>query len=337
MTPQSRLLNVAALLGLCLCGCAQTATVHYWKPAELDAPHVRRIAVADLQGDHSAEVAVALRARLDADPPAGSAGPAGGVQTAAGEEQPSGRKRFVLSRPDEADAVIVGQVLACRAADKNRDGSLAGDAASSATRTDASVALPESGELRVRSAEVKLELKLIDAASGELLAGKTLERSREWGVTSKRPSASDADVLRELTEDCLDEFMALLQPQRMQEDVELAVGDWFDLSGIRVRRGVRLARRGRWSDAERMWQAALDAAPECDAALFNLAIAAAQREDYDEAEEYAMRALRLRHTPCYAAGLDQLRRFRADADRIERQLPAPVIAASHRAWDHQPD
>jgi tetratricopeptide (TPR) repeat protein len=313
--------------------------VHYWKPAELDAPHVRRIAVAVMEGEHAAEIAVALRERLEADQAAESAGPAFGVETAAGEDADnSSRKRFIVCNPDEADAVIEGQVLAYGAADKDQDGSLIETTGSSAdvATIEQSPTSPSGGELRVRVAEVKFALQMVDASTGEVLASRTLERNQEWGVTAKCRSPDDEEVLQELTHQCVDEFMTVLQPQQLEEQVELASGEWYELSGMRVRRGVSLARRGRWSDAERVWQAALDASPECDAALFNLAVAAAQREAYDEAEEYAMRALRLRHTPCYAVGLDQLRRFRADADRIERQLPPPVIAASHRAWDERP-
>jgi tetratricopeptide (TPR) repeat protein len=339
MMPHFRMLKYFLLPGLCLCGCAHTATVHYWKPAELDAPHVRRVAVAVLEGEHAAEIAVALRERLEADQSAESAGGASGVETAAGEDADNGgRKRFIVCNPDEADAVIGGQVLAYGAADKDRDGSRITTTGSSTEMeaTDSAATAAPGGELRVRIAEVKLALQMVDASTGEVLASRTLERNQEWGVTAKCRSPDDEEVLQQLTRQCVDEFMTVLQPQRLAEEVELASGGWYELSGIRVRRGVRLARRGRWGDAERVWQAALEASPECDAALFNLAVAAAQREAYDEAEEYAMRALRLRHTPCYAAGLDQLRRFRADADRIERQLPPPVITASHRTWDERP-
>jgi hypothetical protein len=338
--PHSRLLKSLVFLGLCLSGCARTATVHYWKPAELDAPQVRRIAVAVMDGEHAAEVAVALRERLEADQPAESAGPAFGVETAAGEVSGNGgRKRFIVCNRDEADAVIEGQVLAYGAADKDRDGSLIETTGLSddVATADESTNAPPGGDLRVRLAEVKIALQMVDASTGEVLASRSLERNQEWGVTARCRSPHDEEVLQELTSQCVDEFMTVLQPQRMQEEVELATGEWYELSGMRVRRGVRLARRGRWDDAERHWQAALGAAPDCDAALFNLAVAAAQREAYDEAEEYAMRALRLRHTPSYAIGLDQLRRFRADADRIERQMPPPIIAASHHAWDERPE
>ena len=336
--PHSRLLYVVWLLCSALCGCAQTATVHYWSPAELDAPHVSRIAIAEIHSEHATEIAVALRERLDADGPANSAGRHSAVRTTGGTREPeAGASRYVLCRLEEADAIVTCQVLEYGCADKLPNRSLLtafGDDRDSPARDAIPPATP--GELRVREAAVRLQLDLVDVCSGDLLAERTVTRTREWGVTPKYKTQTDDEVLRALTAECLDEFVAVMQPQRMQEQVELADGEWYDPAGLRVRRGVGLARRGRWSEAERTWQAVLESAPENDAALFNLAIAAAQREAYDEAEEYARQARRLRHTACDAAGLDQLRRFRADAERIERQLPPPIVAASHRAWDDRP-
>lgn len=332
--PHSRPLYVVWLLCFALCGCAQTATVHYWSPAELNAPHVSRIAIDEIESEHAAEIAVALRERLDADEPAESAGQVSAVRTTGGEQKDEGSPRYVLCRPEEADAIITCQVLEYGCADKlpNRSLLTALDEDRDAAAQDA-IPPATPGELRVREAGVRLQLELVDVCSGDVLAERTVTRNREWGVTPKCRTPEDDEVLRSLTAECLDEFVAVMQPKRMQEQVELAEGEWYDPAALRIRRGVSLARRGRWSEAERAWQAVLESSPENDAALFNLAIAAAQREAYDEAEEYAMQALRLRHTACYAAGLDQLRRFRADAERIERQLPPPIVAASHRAWD----
>ncbi len=335
--PHPRLLYVVWLLCIGLSGCAQTATVRYWKPAELDAPHVSRIAIAEIEGDHAAEIAVALRERLDGDEAAESAGFQFGVRTAGGETSNRSEPRYTLCRPEDADAIIAGRVLEYGCSDQLPSHSLLGTLEGDRP-TEPEDAIPSAtpGELKVREAVVKIELELVDVCSGDVLAARTVKRHKEWGVTPKCRVPEDNEVLQSLTAECLDDFIAVLRPQSMQEQVELADGDWYEWTGFRIRRGVRLARRGRWSEAEQVWQAVLDAAPENDAALFNLAVAAAQRQSYDEAEEFAMQALRVRHTTCYATGLDQLRRFRADAERIERQQQPPIVAASHRAWDDRP-
>jgi tetratricopeptide (TPR) repeat protein len=139
-------------------------------------------------------------------------------------------------------------------------------------------------------------------------------------------------VLNELARDCLEEFMEVLVPQPATVEVRLAAGEWYAMGSRDLRRGIRLAKQGRWDEAEELWEQVLKRSPANHAALYNLAVAAGQRQDFAAAEEYALQALREHHTDCYAQGLDQLRQFRADADRIARQRQAQVIQASLTAW-----
>lgn len=327
--PRFWLIAVACLACLALGGCAQTATVHYWQPAELDAPHIQRIAVAEFDGEHAAEIAAALTARLGRNIKTAAPPPEDAVQqTGAERDSDDSHPRFEVCSPGAAEAVIVGSVLTRRAYDKEPEQPQLSVTLSS----DPDVPPPppiSATDLRVRAAEVRLELRLIDTCGGDVLVERTFKRSREWGVTSHSRSPDDDEVLAELTDECLDEFMALLLPQRAYEDIRLAAGEWYRPQDLNVLKGVRLARRGRWREAELCWREVTEQAPENDAALFNLGVALAQRGDYAAAEEFAMRALRVRHTECYAQGLDQLRRYRSGAERIERQSPRRIMTAAH--------
>jgi hypothetical protein len=143
---------------------------------------------------------------------------------------------------------------------------------------------------------------------------------------------SEEQLLGDLARDCLEEFTEILLPQSATAEIQLAAGDWYKMGSRDLRRGIRLAKQGEWDKAEVLWGQVLARDPANHAALYDLAVGAGQRQDYVAAEDFALRALRAHHTDCYARGLDQLRQFRAEADRVERQREAQVIQASLTAW-----
>jgi hypothetical protein len=315
---------------LLLSGCAHTAVVQRWEPAAGEVADVQRVTVAEFQGASGQLVAAALKARLGTSEACTlvESSELGQVIPAAGLPPPGQSLEGVLrqARAAGVDGVIVGDVVEfqCRDRDVREHHGAAGRPA----------ALFASGAPRhVREGSVTVDFRLIDANTGNVLLTKRASqrfdsRAREGGDALPAPDA----VLEALLSDCADDFVALLGPQHMATDVELAVPEWFEAGALDVRRGNRLAGRGRWDQAEQAWQAARDRNPQSDAALFNLGLAAAQRADYSAAEDYAMQALRLVHTDCYAQGLEQIRQFRADHDKAERQRTSPVVPAAYAAW-----
>ena len=296
---QGRVVWLACVLS---CGCAQTAKVTYWRPAEVGAPGLQRLAVMPFAGERGADFAGLLESRLwDEDTytvvDQSELGPAI-LPAAFPQEEISDWPQFVAAAQQAGvDGIILGEVL-------------------------------EIGVGRsLRDARVALSLQLIDARSGEVCASREIRR--EGAVrTGEGPPPSEEEVLNQLAQGCLEEFMGLLVAQPATAEVGLAAGEWYGASALKIRRGIRLARQGRWDDAEVLWHEVLSRNPTNHAALYNLAVAAGQRQDFVAAEDYAMQALRQRHTDCYAKGLDQLRQFRADADRIARQRQGQVLPAS---------
>jgi hypothetical protein len=321
------------------CGCAHTATVTYWRPAELNAPGLHRLAVAPFAGAHGDEIAGLLESRLweeDAYSVADRSelGPA--ILTAGfphDEIEGSGQLMTAAQRAG-IDGIIEGEVLVYGVFTSNSHGAeprraRLEDQQTTVTRLPR-IGIPDQ-ESPAGAARVELSLRLIDTLTGEVCASRHIRRESETGVRAGSP-LSDDEFLDELTRDCLEEFMGVLVPQSATAEIRLASGEWYRSGSRDIRHGIRLARQGRWGEAEVLWQQVLERDPGNHATLYNLAVAAGQRQDFAAAEDYAMQALRAHHTDCYAKGLDQLRQFRADSDRIARQRQAQVIQASLAAW-----
>lgn len=67
------------------------------------------------------------------------------------------------------------------------------------------------------------------------------------------------------------------------------------------------------------WEQALAVNPTNDAALYNLGMAHAARADFCQAEDYAIRAMNVKHRDLYADGLEQIRSLAADHEQTLRQ------------------
>lgn len=173
-------------------------------------------------------------------------------------------------------------------------------------------------------ASVRVRFELIDTRTGEVLAERELARSAPQRNDGGR---TDAEMLDRLLSECVDEFVAVLAPHETESAIQLAEGEWYSMSGSAVRRGVQFARRGRWQQAEAAWKKALERNARNDAALFNLAVAAAQSGDFAAAEDYAMAALRVRHTDCYATGLEQIRAMRSASEEVHQQMRTAIVPA----------
>lgn len=331
---RSRLVWTACLL---LSGCAHTAVVQHWQPPGIDVSSMQRLSVAPFDGEHGDAVAATLESRLwEHDVYTLVSGSELGQVVPAADNRRTGASLdqvLIQSRAAGLDGVIVGDVVEYRCDEHEvkhsplpwRDGRALGRGPSVLLAASA-VRAPT----LVRQGTVTVVFRLVDVETGDVRVTKRTSHHFDGRSEDQQTHLpARCEILDNLLTACVDEFVALLAPQEVREEVKLATANWFDGGALEVLRGVRLARAGSWNDAESAWQAALQKNPDSDAALFNLALAAAHREDYTAAEDYAMQALRLVHTDCYADGLEQIRRFRAEFDKAQRQSRSPVVAAGH--------
>jgi len=180
-----------------------------------------------------------------------------------------------------------------------------------------------------RSAEVAIAFKLVDARTGEVRAVR--ETRHQFSGASDLETTnlpSRGDVLDKLTDMCLEEFVELLAPHQIEKQMQLARAGWYGRDARLTREANRLAVQGDWDRARDLWQQAADRNPDCDSALFNLAIDATHRQQYAHAEELAMEAIRIRHTEQYADGLALIREYRSGFNSMQQQRDRRVLQAA---------
>lgn len=309
-----------------LSGCCQFAMVRCWEPPGVDMSGIRSVAVVDFTGPHGDELSAALTARLAASHSFTLVDPAElqADQHAICAEGTCDAGWIQRARERGVDAVLVGEVTEYRCDDELCE------AAAGKRRTDISegvTAAPQSA--LQREAVLTVSFRLLDARTGETRASQsTTHRYRQDSQSSGKPLLPRHEVLTQLADLCVEDFLADLTPHPQEAEMKLARGGWYGRGATEVRGGNRQAEAGDWDAARDHWQAAVDRNPECDAALYNLALDAAHRQQYERAEELAMQAIRLRHTENYAAGLERIRLYRSGFEAVREQRDSRVLQAA---------
>jgi tetratricopeptide (TPR) repeat protein len=291
---------------------------------------MERLAVIRFSGENGEHVADAVQDQLARQPGYTLVSESElHTQHAACALGPSAESLLEQARERGVDGLVTGEVLAFRCEDDLRD-SLVSESDRDQGRIPSVDELfnPERGELH-RHAEIEVALRLLDTRTGEVRAELTARHEFDGSsAPGQPPLPSRPDVLNELTAQCVDDFLKTLAPHQQDFQMELARGGWMGRSAADVRAGNRFASEGDWDAARDAWQRALDRDSECDAALYNLALDAAHRQRYADAENLAMQAIRLRHTDDYAAGLERIRLYRSGYDAAQEQRDRDVLQAS---------
>ena len=124
-----------------------------------------------------------------------------------------------------------------------------------------------------------------------------------------------------LTSAAARETYRLISPAIGRERVQLAIPYMLPGSG-EVRRGNALALAARWAEAEQVWQDVWERHPSQAAAVHNLALAAAAKQDFSTAKELVRKAIRLQPTGLHKKSLVWIERRQRDYHRCFN-LPDP--------------
>ena len=273
------------------CGCAHVAKIPMWRPAAAPIDGVKTVAVLPFEGEWGNRVAEEVS---DAFSESGTYTIVGAASlptiqvVSSGEEAPAFDQMLVAARRADIDAVLTGTIVAQETSPRKTHSRFGFSRQPSQTQSSMTV-----------------EYRLIDTRTGE-----TLSQNR---ISCLEPeSRAPADNMREtLIQRCGLEVVSQLTPHCGDCSIALANSPWTQRGGVSVRQGVRAAEQGDWGSAVTSWQAALLANPENDAALFNLALAAASESEFEKAEELALEAIRIQHSDCYETGLEQIRKQRS--------------------------
>ncbi len=328
-----------ALTLLCLTGCCQMATVQTWRPAEIDVSGMSRLAVLDFTGEHGPDVATAISSRLwenDFYTMVDRAEIQPIMQASYG---PTPRLEDIVDPARQAgiDAVMMGEVVEYRCEDETFE-STDVDFGTSETRghgfqSSANGIGFSFNKTLVRQGTVTIAFRLVDIETGDLRASRKVSRHFEGKIVNGAGHIpTQGEVLQNLTDQCVDEMVAMLAPHQGACECKLARSPLYTRGSHDVSQGVKGAKQGHWTEAERRWQSALETNPKNDAALFNLALVAMQRQEFVQAEELAMQAIRINHKKQYVAGLENIRTQRAAYEKTEQQREARVVPADATAW-----
>ena len=325
-----------ALTTLVLCGCQHTATVTAWTPADIDVSGLSRLAVLDFQGEQGAAVASSIGSQLwkndfytvvdrsELQPVMQASFNGHGAQV---------DEILAPARAAGLDAVILGEVVEYRCEDETFQS------------TDLELGMSESKgrgmhregtglglsiqETLLRQGTVSMSFRLVDVHTGEIRAAKQVSHHFEGRIVNGDGHLPPrGEVLQTLSNQCVDEIVTMLAPHECECVCELATSEWHMKARREVSQGVKLAQKGQWAEAEKHWQMALQINPKNDAAMYNLALSAVNRQEFVEAEGFAMQALRLRHRDKYVKGLEKIRDHRAAYEKTEQQRDARIVPAS---------
>lgn len=291
----SRPLTTAIALGcLAIAGCRATAPMNVWAPPKLQSAVSRTVVMASIVGDRA--TARRLQEAIFAARPPELARQVRLIDQAelqrhseiqlasATENMPSDVALLAEARKRGLDFLLLGEILERRDAAVNRPLSAGNDS------------LPPTAAPR---AQLTVSWRLIDVGEAQLAGGTPVTVTME----SAAELHPDLAILELDTEGLLAtaaarETWRLLAPHVQRVPVGLAK-PLLARGSEAVRRGNVHAAALRWDEAERLWQAVSDRHPRNHAALHNLALAAAARQDFDRAKSLAQQALRLHRSRAY--------------------------------------
>jgi len=322
-------------------GCAHFGEVSHWHPAQINVDGVSSLSVIDFRGENGEAVASAVTAQLydgqfyaivdrSQFPPITTVSHSSGL----GNDN-------ILQAAHHAgvDAVVTGDVIEYRCDDqthKNTDVhfGMHSDDHGDHEHEGSAFGFSSTETLR-REATVTIAFRLVNTSTGTVLASRQSSHSFSGEYDTRQLGLeipTQGEVLTNLTNTCVDEFVTLLAPYEAISNVRIANPRLFNAGWNDARLGTRFAERGEWTLAEEHWQNALDKKPDHDVAMYNLALAAAARHDYARAEELAMQALRTRHSDVYTDGLEWIRQSRIMYDESQQQQSTRLMQTACRDW-----
>jgi hypothetical protein len=335
-------------IALCASGCAPTAKLTVWRPAELDVGGIGRIAVVDFQGEGDtgaiARSAVLAQLAENRHYVLVDQTELARVQPAAfSQGLPAEAAAIEAARHAGVDAILTGQVVSYSAEDTvQQDHHIsiagAGGASSKGNKARGFGIGFDTNTLHERDASVSLAFKLIDARTGEIRDARQVSHAYEARVVNGQGEMPGRErILSDLLHKCSRDVVRAVAPHRVPVEVVLARQYWGN--GLNaLKRGNALAKSGDWVAAEAAWQDALKENPQNHAAYHNLAIAREAHGDYDGAMKHLQSAMKHYAATLYHQTHDRLAAERRDHAAAQSQIASRprMLPPSNSLVPHSP-
>ncbi|WP_139228467.1 tetratricopeptide repeat protein [Planctomicrobium piriforme] len=333
MRPQ----HLLCLYLLLSCGCIRTAVVKFWEPADVDVSNMDRIVVLGFSGDQGESVASSLSGQLWENDfytvvNAEELDSQFQVVSFSEDAEPALNEILGPARAEGIDGVLVGDVIEYKCEDKQVRKTPFKPGQDTVPVEGAREKVIEPRDVTLREGTVTVAFRLVDVESGEVRAQNQVTHNFQALVDSGAQIPSQSEVLEQLTQQCLNDIVQMLTPHEVASQMQLAQCDMWTKGRREVKEGMLKAQSGEWDAAEQNWLAAVEKEAGNHAALFNLAVVADHRQEYDRAEKLAMQALRLQYKDCYAAGLESIRQHRQAADKANAQRDAQIAKIFDDEW-----
>ena len=309
---------------LALCGCAQTAVMMVWQPAETDVGGIQRVAVLQFRGEGTSGDAArsalvssfwntGFYTLVDPSPASDGGRPGATVLSAPADVADA----VAMGRRLGVDAVLVGDVLRYRASDRPGHGSR-GDDADDHGR-GARGPGHHHDEAVARDVSVALAFLMIDVRTGKIRVDDRTSYHVGGELANGQSSLPGKDaVLSQLMDRCARDVVLMLTPRQIAYPVGLPSPS-FGFGWSDLRHGNDFAAQGDWRQAEKAWAAALSADPKNHTAMYCLAMAASARSDYARAVGLLTDAVRIHPNQTYQEALARLQRHQHDYDTVMAQ------------------
>ncbi|WP_164102763.1 tetratricopeptide repeat protein [Candidatus Laterigemmans baculatus] len=319
------LTTTVALVILPLFGCRSTtstdvAPIHTWAAPQLHSAVGRSVVLATIIGDppQAARLAEALTATRPLEPSRSvrlvhQADLQRHVEIQLASTAPNIPSDLALlsaARKEGLEYLLIGEIL------KSRGGGSATSAAAAklaslppelaaqaepATPSELASDPPSQGPASTASSTQRLTIswRLLDVGEARVVGGMPVSVSAASAATLYPDLASSSGTEEaRLATAAARETWKLLTPSIRRETVRLA--EPYLLTGASaVRRGNQHAAAVRWAEAEQAWQQALEQHPANHAAVHNLALAAAARQDFRRGKALAQQALQMHGSKDY--------------------------------------
>ena len=326
----------AAVLGMLAGGgCATTRfNVPRLKPAEVNLGPVKKVAIGTIQGDGGGDISDALTQAIMTS---------GRYEVVDRQHLDEVYREQSLGAAGEAGAAQVGKVLGAAAlifgrVTQNRYTETVNGQQNTCMRNNQSY--PCTTYTRLGALKMSVNLKVVSAQSGKILATKTLladfSKSTEARTDAQRitdpawlannvPPIDNPDEIKTVAiNNIVAEFMKAIAPYTVSVEVLL-----FDLSDLpSTGRGVAAAKSGDWSNAISAFQEAVgqsNANPKFDdkvkgRCLFNLGVALGYSGQFDEGLDTISQAARLiPDEDAFPAEAARIRQYKVDDARLRKQ------------------
>ncbi len=315
-----RFFLIAVLLPLITVGCQSTASMYAWAPANLKSAVGHRVALAQIVGP-AAKANSLHQALLESQPRDADRlvqiveqhhlQNTTTVQLAAAIENiPSDMAILHAAKQQGIEYVWIGEILESRSTEMTtplaKDKELKTEIPTSKTPLPNKPSTPTGlialvhKSARDSRPQFTVSWQLLDVAGSQQVGGQPVSVTHENLRTNhpdlwQRLEQGDESVWAKAA---ARDSWRLLTPHLQSVPVRLA-NPYGSLRAGEIRAGNRLAQQGHWDHAEKMWSQVAERNPRNHAALHNLALAAAAREDFSSAKTMAQNALRLHSSSNY--------------------------------------